>query len=87
MTSHDDHIDEVLAALNDLPAWDVEERRARDLGVRCRAVLATQTIAAARAANPDAARWTHATGLALLAIWCAIYVVEIVRRAAAVWGL
>ena len=87
MTPNDDHSDAVLAALNDLPVWDVDERRAQSLGARCRAVLATQTRATAAAANADAARWTHVTGLALLAIWCAIYVIEIVRRGAAVCGL
>jgi hypothetical protein len=87
MTSDDDYSDAVLAALNDLPVRDVDERRAQRLGARCRAVLATQTRLTAAAANAGAARWTHATGIALLAIWCAIYVIEIVRRGAAVWGL
>ena len=87
MTSHERHGDPVLAALDDLPVWDVDARRARDLGVRCRAVLAAQTRATAGADRPDSARWTRVTGLAFLTLWCVIYVIEIVRRGAAVWGL
>jgi hypothetical protein len=87
MTSNDDHRDVDLAALNDLPVWDVNARRAQSLGACCRAVLAAQTRANAAAANADAARWARATGVTLLAVWCAIYVIAIVRRGAEVWGL
>ena len=87
MTSHEDDGDAVLAALNDLPARDVDTRHARSLGIRCRAVLEAQTRATAAAAETGAARWTRGAGLALLAAWCAIYAVEIVRRGAAIWGL
>ena len=84
MTSHDDDGDAVLAALNDLPARDVDTRHARSLGIRCRAVLEAQARAAA---ETGAARWTRGAGLVLLAAWCTIYAVEIVRRGAAIWGL
>ncbi len=87
MTSHDDYGDADLAALNELPVQDVDERHARSLGIRCRAVLAAQTRATAAAADTSAAGPTRAAGLVLLAAWCAIYVVEIVRRGAAAWGL
>jgi hypothetical protein len=87
MTSNEDRSDAVLAALNDLPVWDVDERRAQSLGVQCRAVLATQKRAPAIAAHAGFGRWTHVTGRALLAIWCAVYVIEIVRRGAAAFGL
>jgi len=87
MTSNDRHSDPVLAALDDLPVWDVDARRAWDLGVRCRAALAAQARATAGADSPGSVRWTHLAGLALLTLWCAAYVLEIVRRGAAVWGL
>ena len=87
MTAHDDDGDAALAALNDLPVRDVDTRRARSLATRCRAVLAAQTRTTAAAADPGGARWIQSAGLALLAIWCAIYVIEIVRRGAAVLGL
>ena len=87
MTSNDDHRDVDLAALNDLPVWDVNARRAQSLGARCRAVLAAQTRANSAAANADAARWARVTGVTLLAVWCAIYGIAIVRHGAEVWGL
>jgi hypothetical protein len=79
--------DPVLAALHDLGAWDVDERRAHRLRVRCRAALAGEKRGAAAPASADSARWTDFTGPALPAVWCAIYVVEIVRHEAAIYGL
>ena len=86
MTSNGDPSDSVLAALKDLPGWDVDERRAQRLRVHCRAVLAARTRTTAAAAQTDPARWAYATGLVLLASWCGIYVFAIVSRAVAVWG-
>jgi hypothetical protein len=86
MMSNDVHDDPVFAALHDLPACDVGRRRAQRLGARCRVVLASETRATSAAATAGSARWPHVTGIALLAVWCAVYVMEIVRRGAAVWG-
>ena len=79
--------DPVLAALHDLGGWDVDTRRAHRLRSRCRAALAAEKRGSAAPAKGDSARWTDFMGPALLAAWCAIYVVEIVRHAAAVYGL
>ena len=77
--------DPVLAALGQLCAGDVDARRAHRLQVQCRAVLAAQTREAD--AGADSGRWTLMAGPVLLAVWCAIYVVEIVRLAGVIYGL
>jgi hypothetical protein len=85
MTSDDD--DAVFAALGQLRTHDVDTRRAHRLRGRCRAALAAQERAADAAATADSARRTPIAGPVLLAAWCAIYVIEIVRLAGAIYGL
>jgi hypothetical protein len=87
MTSDDVHDDPVLTALRQLPTQDVDRRRAHRLHVRCRAALAAGNRAADGAARVDSARWRLTAGPALLAAWCLIYVIEIVRFAVAIHGL
>jgi hypothetical protein len=87
MMSDDVREDPVLAALRDLRAWDVDHRRARRLRVRCRAALATQNRSAAAAGDADPAGWKQTAGGALLAGWCAVYLIQIVRHAAAIYWL
>ncbi len=87
MTSNDRDDDPVLAALGQLRTRDVGTRRAHRLQDRCRAALAAQTRAADAAATVDAVRWTLIAGPALLAAWCAIYVIEVVRLAGVIYGL
>lgn len=86
MTSNDLRDDPLLAALHELPACDVARRRAEHLGTRCRVVLSSETRAISPVVAASSARWPRATGIALLAAWCAIYVMEIVRRGVAAWG-
>ncbi len=86
MTSNGADDDPVLAALGLLRAQDVDTRRAHRLHVRCRAALAAQKRTADAAAT-DSARWALVAGPALLAAWCAIYVIEIVRLARAIYRL
>ena len=85
MTSNAVGDDPVLEALGQLCTQDVDTRRAHRLHVRCRAALAAQKRAADAAATVDSARWTLMAGPALLAAWCAIYVIEIVRLAGAIY--
>jgi hypothetical protein len=88
MMTPDEHSgDPVLAALSNLLAWDVDERRAHRLRVRCHKALAGQDSAAAAAADGRPARWIQIAGGVILGAWCVTYLVEIVRRAAAVHGL
>lgn len=87
MTSNAVDDDPVLAALGRLRTQDVDARRAHRLQVRCRAALTAQTPAADAAATVESARWTLIAGPALLAAWCAIYVIEVVRLAEAIYRL
>jgi len=87
MTSNDVDDDPVLAALGQLRTQDVDTRRAHRLHVRCRAALAAQKRAADAGATVESARWTLIAGPALLAAWCAIYIIEIVRIAGAIYRL
>jgi hypothetical protein len=87
MTSNDVDDDLVLEALGQLRTQDVDTRRAHRLHVRCRAALAAEKRAAYAAAAADSARWTLIAGPALLAAWCAVYVIEIVRLAGGIYRL
>jgi hypothetical protein len=87
MTPNDVGDDPVLAALGQLRAQDVGTRRAHRLHLRCRAALAAEKRAADAAAAADSARWTLVAGPVLLAAWCVIYLVEIVRLAGVIYGL
>lgn len=79
--------DPVLDALGDLQPLDVDIRRAERLRARCRAVLATRARARPALSIVAFATWARATGVALLVAWCAIYVIQIARLGAVVWGL
>ena len=61
--------DSVLAALRNLSACDVHQRRAQRLGARCRGVLASEARVTPAAAGLVPARWRHVTAIALLAAW------------------
>jgi hypothetical protein len=87
MTSNVVDDDPVLAALGQLHARDVDARRADRLQVRCRAALAAQKRGTDAAAAVGSARWTRVVGPVLLAAWCAIYVIEVVRLAGAIYKL
>lgn len=87
MTSDAVDDDPVLAALGQLRARDVGTRRADRLRTRCHAALAAQRRAADTAAAVNSARWAPVVGPVLLAAWCAIYVIEIVRLAGVIYGL
>ncbi len=86
MMPDDVQTDPLLAALSELPTLDVNARRAQHLGARCRSALATPSRLAATTANAESAPWVLVAGPALLFVWCAIYVIEIARHAATVYG-
>ncbi len=87
MTANDVDDDRVLAALGQLSIQDVDARRADRLHARCRAALGAQERAVGAAAAGDSARWTNLAGLVVLAAWCAIYVIEVVRLAGTIYRL
>ena len=87
MTPDDAQSDPVLAALGQLRGYDVDELRAHRLRVRCRAAIVAERRAADAAAKVDGTVWSRIVAPGLLGAWCAIYLVEMMRCAAAIYGL
>ena len=81
----DGHDDDILAAVASLRTPDVSQRRARDLRRRCHAGLQGQPWPARSAAIMNGTAFRRIIGPALGGAWCLAYLVEIIRRAAAVY--
>lgn len=84
MIADDARRDPVLAAVSGLPPHDVDDIRAHRLRARCRAALRAQHATAP--ARTSGTLWRRTVGPALVATWCALYLLETVRRAAAIYG-
>jgi hypothetical protein len=87
MTVDDGQNDHILAALASLRTQDVSLRQRHRLRQRCHALLQTQPPPAASAARVNGMAFRRIVGPALGGAWCLAYLVEIVRRAAAVYFL
>jgi hypothetical protein len=73
-------------SLAGLKSVDVERRRAERLRARCHASLQTRARKAARPANHDRAWLRRAFASGAAAAWCLVYLIEIIRRAAVIYG-
>ncbi len=87
MTPDDAQGDPVLAVLGQLRGCDVDELRAHRLRVRCRAAFVAERRAADAPGTMDGTVWSRLIAPGLLGAWCAIYLVEVMRCAAAIYGL
>jgi hypothetical protein len=87
MTVDDGQDDHVLASVAKLPPRDVSQRHASRLRRRCHAVLQTHTDRAGSAATARGTPFQRVIGPALAGAWCLAYLWEIIRRAAAIYGL
>jgi hypothetical protein len=85
--------DEFLTSLVRLPSYDVSPRRARHLRRRCHVML--QAEPPAMRAEPPSKRWLWMVDgapfrrvivPALGGAWCLAYLVEIIRRTAAIYS-
>ena len=76
--------DECFSRVANLKTFDVNRRRSDALRGRCHAVLQTQIERHAPATN--AALFRRIVGPVVGGAWCVAYVVEIIRRAAAMYG-
>jgi hypothetical protein len=74
-----------LAALASLRTRDVSRHRARRLRSRCHALLQPQSPPETSAATPNGTAFRRIVAPALGGAWCVAYLVEIMRRAAAVY--
>jgi hypothetical protein len=78
--------DDVLASLAALRTCDVSQRRSRQLRRRCHALLQMDSPPRKRTSRVDQAAFRRVIVPALGAAWCLVYLVEIIRRAAAIYG-
>jgi hypothetical protein len=76
---------DVLASLARLPARDVSQRRSRQLRRRCHAMLQAEP-SVERSSWVEDGTFRREIVPALGGAWCLAYLVEIVRRAAAIYG-
>ena len=86
MTSHDVETDPVLAAIARLNTPDVGRRRADLLRMRCHASLQSRARKAARPPSADRAWLRRALASGAAGAWCLAYLLEIIRRAAVIYG-
>ena len=86
MTPDDGQDDPILAAVASLKTGDVSRNRARRLRRRCHAVLQTESEPGTPAVTVTiGTAFQRIIAPALGGAWCLAYLVEIVRRAAAVY--
>ena len=85
MTFTDDQDDELTAALANLSGFDVPVRRADRLRTRCHALLRAQSGAKTPSAIPTGTLMRRVVGPMVGAAWSLAYLLEIIRRAAAVY--
>ena len=86
MSLHDEPRDESLAVLAQLSTRDVSGRRASRLRAQCHAVLQAPPRRRAAAGRSASTVFRRIIGPALAGAWSLAYLVEIVRRAVAVYG-
>lgn len=85
MNPHGGRGDPVLDALRGLPAYDVDDLRAHRLRVRCRAALRPKVRRTISSRGLAALPWRRVLGPVLVATWGALYVVETLRQALAIY--
>ena len=78
--------DDFLASLANLRTCDVSQRRSRQLRRRCHALLQPQPGPTTSAATTNGTAFQRVIGPALGGAWCLAYLVEIIRRTAAIYG-
>jgi hypothetical protein len=82
MTLHDDPDDDpLLAAVGRLRTYDVHSRRAERVRMRFHAALRSQ-----ERRRLERRSWKRTIGPAIAAGWCAVYLLEVVRRAMVIYG-
>jgi hypothetical protein len=85
MSPQDIHGDPVLATLRELRPYDVRSDRAERLRTQCHRGLTMQDSSRPSPGRSEAGVWRRAVRV-LAGAWCVLYLVETIRRAAAVYG-
>ena len=86
MTLNDRQNDHTLATVASLRKYDVSERHAERLRSRCHALLQSQSGKNAAVGVANDMWFRRVIGPAFGVAWCLAYLVEIIRRAAAIYG-
>lgn len=84
----EDHIqhDPLLAAIAKLRSRDVSADRADRLRRRCHAMLQHQRQQDSIKLTPARVSWRRVVAPALVSAWCVVYLLEILRYAAVIYG-
>jgi hypothetical protein len=83
MSPNDTQDDPLVAALQELRAYDVSPARADRLRAQCHKRLEAQD-AARHLSRSEARLWRQVAGV-LAGVWCVLYLLETIQRAAAVY--
>jgi len=86
MTSNAIDNDPVFGAIAALRMRDVSRARADRLRGRCHAVFESQRRSRARTGMLSQVSFRRVVAPAVAGVWCIVYLVEIIRRAAEVYG-
>jgi hypothetical protein len=86
MTFNDRQNDHVLATVTSLRTYDVSQRHTDRLRSRCHALLQAQPTSNVPVGMVTGTPFRRVIGPALGGAWCLAYLVEIIRRAAAIYG-
>ncbi len=86
MNTDDVREDQVLGEVVRLRPYDPGRIHVERLRRRCHAALRSREQRPAPSVPRDSTWWRRAAGPALVTAWCIAYLLEIVRRAAAVYG-
>jgi hypothetical protein len=85
MTPKDIHGDPILATLRELPTYDLRADRAERLRTRCHSGLTMHDSSRQSPQGRETGVWPRAVRV-VAGAWCVLYLVETIRRAAAVYG-
>jgi hypothetical protein len=86
MTGDDTDNDPLFEAVARLRMRDVDQRRGDRLRRRCHSVIESQRRRRARDGTLRPVSFWRVIGPAVAGVWCVVYLAEIIRRAAEVYG-
>jgi hypothetical protein len=85
MTPSDIQPDPLLAALSELRTYDLSPARAQRLRARCQNRLEMEAGERPSPNDREGSVWPRAVRI-LACAWCVVYLLETIRRAAAIYG-
>lgn len=86
MTPDEIENDPIFGAVAELKTHDLNQRRTDTLRRRCHALLEARARRSASAAVTPQTLFRRSVAPAVVVVWCLVYLLEIIHRAAAVYG-